>query len=171
VDSPEYREQKEAAEELQNKIKTGVNTKADKNTYESIETDIDAAFWQAVIAYQGYPFHTSSGLLFTYTIKKNRQGAYSGELIVSRKEESKTLTKSSVMLAFHTVLNEIAVVNEPGKAGETTTALVLPEYKGPKAIGQIFGISYVYSLLWKLGLISVPEKVEDKLKGRSFIRV
>jgi hypothetical protein len=40
-----------------------------------------------------------------------------------------------------------------------------PEYKGPKAIGQIFGISYIYSLFWKLGLIKVPQKVEDKING------
>ena len=40
------------------------------------------------------------------------------------------------------------------------------EYKGPKAIGQIFGISYVYSMFWKWGLIQVPMRVEIKLKGR-----
>ena len=34
-----------------------------------------------------------------------------------------------------------------------------PFYKGPKAIGQIFGISYIYSLFWAWGLITVPEKV------------
>ena len=38
------------------------------------------------------------------------------------------------------------------------TILVPPEYKGPKAIGQIFGISYLYSMFWKWGLINVPER-------------
>ena len=41
--------------------------------------------------------------------------------------------------------------------------LILPEYKGPKAIGQIFGISYIYSIFWKFGLIRVPAKVQEKL--------
>jgi hypothetical protein len=114
-----------------------------------------------VIAYQNYPFHTASGLLFSYTIKHNKHGEYSGELVVSRKESSKTLTKSSVMLAFYKVLEEIEVRDT------TEYPVIIPtEYKGPKAIGQIFGISYVYSLFWKLGLIKVPANVEDKLKGK-----
>lgn len=41
----------------------------------------------------------------------------------------------------------------------------LEDFKGPKAIGQIFGISYVYSLFWKFGLIRVPAKVEEKLRA------
>ncbi|MCI5647901.1 MAG: hypothetical protein MR332_00450 [Fusicatenibacter sp.] len=44
--------------------------------------------------------------------------------------------------------------------------LLVPEYKGSKAIGQIFGISYVYSIFWKLGLIRVPEMVEKRLEGK-----
>jgi hypothetical protein len=128
--------------------------------------DIDAILWQAVIAYQGYQFYTSSGLSFSYTVKKNKKGIYTGELEISRKEGSKTLTKSSVLLAFHKVLEAMEVVELPDKDGEKTMALIVPEYKGPKAIGQIFGISYVYSLFWKLGLIRVPGKVEDKLRGK-----
>jgi hypothetical protein len=105
-------------------------------------------------------------LLFSYTVKKNKKGIYTGELEISRKEGSKTLTKSSVLLAFHKVLEAMEVVELPDKDGEKTMALIVPEYKGPKAIGQIFGISYVYSLFWKLGLIRVPGKVEDKLRGK-----
>ena len=30
----------------------------------------------------------------------------------------------------------------------------------------IFGISYIYSLFWEMGLIRVPEKVEKKLKNK-----
>ena len=40
-----------------------------------------------------------------------------------------------MVLAFHKVLEKTECV-----------------YSGPKAIGQIFGISYVYSLFWKFGL-------------------
>jgi hypothetical protein len=125
--------------------------------------DADTALWQTVIAYQNYPFYTSSGLPFSYTVKCKKNGDYSGELIVSRKEGSKTLTKSSVFLAFHKVLEGLSNVDaEHG----TNKALAPAEYKGPKAIGQIFGISYVYSMFWKWGLIAVPQKVEEKLCGK-----
>lgn len=138
-DSRKYRERRKTVQQLQENIKAGKNA--------------EDFLWQAVIAYQGYPFHTSSGLPFSYTVKRNKIGTYTGELIVSRKEGSKTLTRSSLMLAFHTVLEGIEIVDVFDKNGEMATVLTLPEYKGPKSIGQIFGISYVYSLFWKLGLI------------------
>lgn len=122
--------------------------------------NVDDLLWQAVIAYQDYPFYTSSGLPFQYNVKRKKNGEYSGELVVSRKEGSKTLTRSSVLLAFHRVLENIVTEDQ----GET--AVMKPqEYKGPKAVGQIFGISYIYSLFWKLGIIKVPEKVQGKLSG------
>ena len=36
----------------------------------------------------------------------------------------------------------------------------------PKEIADVRGISYSYSLLWRFGVITVPEEVEDKLRGR-----
>jgi hypothetical protein len=141
-------QQRKAVEELHSMIADnlakGLDDNADLN-------ELDEALWRAVMAYQNYDLYTKSGLMFSYAVKCKRNGEYSGELIVSRKEESKTLTKSSIMLAFHKVLSDMK---------DTTP----PEYKGPKAIGQIFGISYIYSLFWKLGLISVPKKVEEKIK-------
>lgn len=127
--------------------------------------DADTALWKTVIAYQNYLFYTSSGLPFSYTVKCKKNGEYSGELLVSRKEGSKTLTRSSVMLAFHKVQEVTAFWDVVNPDGTVSTVIVPPEYKGPKAIGQIFGISYVYSLFWKWQLIKVPEKVEDKLRG------
>lgn len=35
----------------------------------------------------------------------------------------------------------------------------------PKAIGDIRGISYIYSLFWRFGVITVPEEAEKKLRG------
>ena len=61
----------------------------------------DQALWTAVIAFQSFPFYTASGLPFWYTLK--RSGG--GELIVSRKEGSKTLTRSSILYAFHVVMH------------------------------------------------------------------
>jgi hypothetical protein len=140
-------EQRKAIEELKNMISSKLAKGLDNTDLD----ELDEALWRTVVAYQNYELYTKSGLMFSYIIKCKRNGEYSGELIVSRKEESKTLTKSSIMLAFHKVLSDM----------EDNTP---PEYKGPKAIGQIFGISYIYSLFWKLGLIRVPKKVEEKIK-------
>lgn len=154
--------------------------------------NLDELLWQAVIACQNNSLRTASGLPFSYTVKRKKDGTYSGELLVSRKEGSKTLTKSSVLLAFHKVLADMEGENTAGREGgaacsaasafsafsdssavssssfsvAVAPAPALPEYKGPKSIGQIFGISYVYSLFWYLGLIRVPAKIEEKLKCR-----
>lgn len=133
-------------EELHRKIQSG--------------EDAQEALWEVIIAMQGESFYTLSGLPFSYTVKRKKNGDYSGELLISRKEESKTLTRSSVMLAFRKALEAMETETKDGR-----TVLVLPFYKGAKAIGQIFGISYVYSLFWRLGLIQVPEKVGKRLMG------
>lgn len=127
--------------------------------------DVDGLLWEAVLAFQDYPLRTVSGLPFSYRIKRKKNGEYSGEILVSRKEGRKTLTKSSVLLAFHTVLKRIETM--PPSCGQESGKDILeaPEYSGPKAIGQIFGISYIYSLFWLLGLIKVPEKIGDRLSG------
>ena len=70
------------------------------------------------------------------------------------------------MLAFHKVLEGIKTEEVINANGTVSTSIIPLEYKGPKAIGQIFGISYVYSMFWKWGLIQVPMRVEIKLKGR-----
>ena len=122
------------------------------------KTELDKLLWDALLAGQGEFFNTSSGLPFSYVVKRKRNGEYSGELLVSRKESSKILTRSSVLLAFHKEIDATQICDIDGKA-----ELILPEYKGPKAIGQIFGISYIYSIFWKFGLIRVPAKVQEKL--------
>lgn len=98
-------------------------------------------------------------LPFSYNVKRKKNGEYSGELVVSRKEGSKTLTRSSILLTFHTVLEGITTTDAINTEGIASTSIVPLEYKGPKAIGQIFGISYVYSMFWKWRLIQVPAKV------------
>ena len=120
-------------------------------------------FWrhfsgQAILAYQGIKHFTRfPGLEFSYTVKHKKNGDYSGELLISRKETSKTLTRSSVMLAFHKVLAEMKFKEINGAA-----YLLPPEYRGPKSIGQIFGISYIFSMFLEFGLIRTNEK--DKIE-------
>ena len=152
----------------------------------------DQALWMAVIAFQGFPFYTASGLPFWYTLK--RSGG--GELIVSRKEGSKTLTRSSILYAFHVVMHEAhpaaeAAANteweEPKGCRRSRYAkeapmwmlwqdtqavpaedrVDIPSYCGPKEIGQIFGISYIYSMFFRFGLIRVPKRVAGKLLNGS----
>ena len=53
--------------------------------------DAHGALWDAVIACQGETFHTASGLPFSYTVRRKRDGTYSGELLVTRKEGSQKL--------------------------------------------------------------------------------
>ncbi len=121
---------------------------------------LERYLWDAVLAYQNYIFHTLSGLEFSYTVKRKKNGEYSGELLVSRKETSKTLTRSSVMLAFHKVLNQIEIVKDGDQP-----KFIPPEYRGPKAIGQIFGISYIFSLFLEFGLIRKTERQNRQSKS------
>ena len=117
------------------------------------QEELDVLLWDAVLTYQDQTLHTLSGLEFSYTVKHKKNGEYSGELLISRKETSKTLTRSSVMLAFHKVLEQIEVTEKDG-----TVLFTPPSYKGPKAIGQIFGISYIFSLFLALGLIKTADR-------------
>ena len=128
-----------AAEELRHKLFSG--------------EDPRELLWDAVVACQNQTFYTTSGLPFSYTVRRKKDGGYSGELLVSRKEGSKTLTRSSVQLALERVARDYAAAGEP------------PYYSGPKAIGQLFGISYIYSLFWRWGLIRVPEKASRNMGG------
>lgn len=144
----EGREQQRALDILYDRIRSG--------------EDAEEALWETVIAFQDHPFCTSSGLPFQYKVRRKRSGEYSGEMIVSRKEDSKTLTRSSVLLAFRRVLEGM----ERLESTDGSVEIVPAEFKGPKAIGQIFGVSYIYSLFWRFGLIKVPEKVGDRMKFR-----
>ena len=120
--------------------------------------ELETILWDAVVAYQNQPLRTLSGLEFSYTVKHKKNGEYSGELLVSRKETSKTLTRSSVLLAFHKVLEATEVTAEGDEA-----SFQPPAYRGPKAIGQIFGISYIFSLFLEIGLIKTQTEISGKI--------
>lgn len=101
--------------------------------------------WKCVVAFRGYRFKTLSGLPFTYKLKKGRGDELTKELGIDRREESKSLAWSSVMLAYHNI----------GKIGEVVDR--------PKALGDIRGVSYIYGMFYRFGLIDVPEKVKEKI--------
>ena len=54
-------------------------------------------FWGVVLVYAGVKFKTYSGLPFSYEIKKGRNGEYTKELWIDRREKSKSLAWSSIV--------------------------------------------------------------------------
>ena len=104
--------------------------------------------WMCVVAFRGYKFKTMSSLPFTYTLKKGRGDEFTKELWIDRREGSKSLAWSSVMLAYHNI----------GKIGEVVDR--------PKALGDIRGVSYIYGLFYRFGLIDVLDKVKEKMTKR-----
>ena len=101
--------------------------------------------WKCVVAFRGYKFKTLSGLPFTYKLKKGRGDEFTKELWIDRREGSKSLAWSSVLLAYQSI----------GKVGEVVDR--------PKALGDIRGVSYIYGMFYRFGLIDVPEKVKKKM--------
>lgn len=104
--------------------------------------------WNCIVVFQDYPFFTVSGLPFTYTLKRGRNGEFTKELFVDRMANSKSLAWSSIRIAFERAKEQDEVIDRP------------------KALGDVRGVSYVYSLLWRFGLIAVPKESEEKLSGR-----
>ena len=104
--------------------------------------------WDCIVAFQNYPFYTVSGLPFSYTLKKGRNGEYTKELFIDRRENSKSLAWSSVRMVFERALEQQGAI-----------------FTRPKELVDVRGVSYTFSLLWRFGMISVPEEVEKKLKG------
>ncbi len=91
--------------------------------------DAEARLWEALLLFQSYPFHTSRGLAFTYTIRGN-------EIFFSRKEKS--ITRATVDRALEKAL----------ELGRVVT--------GPKKLG-CFGASYLYPVFQELAVIRTPD--------------
>lgn len=90
----------------------------------------DDLLWDTLVKFQNYPFHTAKNLEFSYIIKGN-------EMFVTRKDKS--ITRASIMVAFHKAL-------ELGR-----------EVKGPKRLGT-FGASYLYPVFLEIGVILAVHK-------------
>ena len=99
--------------------------------------------WGVVLAYAGVKFKTYSGLPFSYEIKKGRNGEYTKELWIDRREKSKSLAWSSVLLALKNIKGEVV--------------------DRPKALGDIRGVTYIYGMFYRFGLIDVPDEVKEKI--------
>ena len=106
----------------------------------------EETLWNCIVAFRGYKFKTLSGLLFTYRLKKGRGDVFTKELWIDRRESSKSLAWSSILLAYKNIGTIGAVVDRP------------------KALGDIRGVSYIYGMFYRFGLIDVPDKVKEKMK-------
>ena len=100
-------------------------------------------FWGVVVAYAGVKFKTYSGLPFTYEVRKGRNGEYTKELWIDRREKSKSLAWSSIVLALGNIKGEVV--------------------DRPKALGDIRGVTYIYGMFYRFGLIDVPDEVKAKM--------
>lgn len=104
-----------------------------KNRHETFMEEIagltpeaqDARLWEEMAALQGCEFYTAKKLRFTYAIR-------GGELFVDRR--SKSITQSTVLIAFHKALELGGIVT------------------GPKKLGT-FGASYLYPVFKQMGVI------------------
>ena len=102
-------------------------------------------FWGVVLAYACVRFKTYSGLPFSYEVRKGRNGEYTKELWIDRREKSKSSAWSSVLLALSNIKKVGEVVNRP------------------KALGDIRGVTYIYGMFYRFGLINMPDEVKEKM--------
>ena len=68
--------------------------------------------WGVVLAYAGVRFKTYSGLPFSYEVRKGRNGEYTKELWIDRREKSKSLAWSSVLLAQKNIKGKVVLYNK-----------------------------------------------------------
>ena len=102
----------------------------------------EIALWEKILEREGETFVTSGrgsvpGVPFTYAIpeyKMNGKTVKGAELRISSR--SKTITRSTVMLAYRKALEMGGIV------------------KGPKSLGNIYRASYVFAILKELGEIN-----------------
>lgn len=104
--------------------------------------------WEVVLMYQKVRFKAYSGLPFSYEIRKGRSGEYTKELWIDRRENSKSLAWSSVVLALGNVKEIGAVVDRP------------------KALGDIRGVTYIYGMFYRFGLLDIPETAKERRRKR-----
>lgn len=93
--------------------------------------------WNCIVAFRGYEFKTITGLPFTYQLKKGRGDTFTRELWIDRRKSSKSLAWSSVLLAYNNIGSIGRIVNRP------------------KDLGDIRGVSYIYGIFYRFGLIEV----------------
>lgn len=113
---------KEKMKKMEEKLKKIVE---EQNLEQENPEELALLLWQVLKQYEQVEFQTVKGLAFTYVIKGN-------EMFIDRKEKS--ITKSSVLLAFQNLVKQGGIIS------------------GPKKLGT-FGASYLYPIFMELGWI------------------
>lgn len=116
-----YRQRKSAAAKMEKAIRS------------MDDGDLESLLWDAIVAFEGYPFKTAKGLRFTYEIK-----GY--EIFFTRREKS--VTKASVKVALDAAI-------ELQRSGLKIT--------GPKKL-RCFGASYLYPIFLRIGVVQNGDK-------------
>lgn len=119
------REQRQAVKDLEETLKEMDAHASDSLRKEEDARTLDSLLWDTLVKFQDHPFYTAKNLEFFYIIKGN-------EMFVTRKDKS--ITRASVMMAFHKALELGRIV------------------KGPKKLGT-FGASYLYPVFREIGVI------------------
>ncbi len=132
-------------------VKLAKNLEAYKDTgSQDISVCMDP-LWNCIMLFQGYRFKTSGrngkgAVSFTYQFKESkRTGELTDEIVIDRKENSKTITRSTVEVALINALNE-----------QENCGCV----RGPKKLG-CFGASYLYSMFLRFGLITSEKVISE----------
>ena len=143
-----YRERRRAREKLIAELSAKqVNSNDGYGEADSLNDEYTRDLtWNLVKAYENAKFKTAGrgddhkgAVSFTYEMKRSRRtGKTTDELIISTKEEGKTITRSTVELALKKALEV-----QRAEGGVS----------GPKKIGG-FGSSYLYAMFLKWKLIS-----------------
>ena len=140
------RKRSRAIKKLKDKLACNNCQTMDKLVYENCSDEL----WNCIALFQNYTFRTSgrngSGAVkFEYVIKEShRTGKLTDELVFNRKENSKTITKSTIKMAF---INALKEQNSEGYV------------KGPKKL-KVFGASYLYSMFLRFGILTSEVKEE-----------
>lgn len=114
----------------------------EQNLEQENPEELALLLWQVLKQYEQVEFQTVKGLAFTYVIKGN-------EMFIDRKEKS--ITKSSVLLAFQNLVKQGGIIS------------------GPKKLGT-FGASYLYPIFMELGWVcGVTGFVYTGRKRKDFI--
>lgn len=124
------------AEEME-KISVGVGAERRYRAVRFLRNNpCEETIWKYIVAFRGYEFKTMSGLPFVYQLKKGREDKFTKELWVDRRE----VAWNSVLLVYKNIGSIGRIVDRP------------------KALGEIRGISYIYGIFKRFGLIEMPEK-------------
>ena len=94
-----------------------------------LEQESQEALWDAVVAFQNYPFHTTAGKAFHYVLQRGEDGEYTKEIWICRRRKRESLSWNLMIQAYQEAL------------------------EGKMATADIGGVSYLYPILLRFGVI------------------